>query len=153
MFGTVLTILSVLFNFWTLALFLGLLAAAALIYFIPPPWGGPVKLLSLVLNPGVWMGIAAALAFIYIGNSTKVIQQQKQEIHQSVVQTKTATDGTAVLTDNATQKQEAAKVSTRLRHAIDTAKPGDEEDALLDQIATEQCSDPANSTRADCLHK
>lgn len=151
-FGTLLTVLGVLTNFWTLALIVGLLGISAFLYFIPPI-GGTARLLKFWMTPSVWIGIAGALALIYVGNATTVIEKQKQEIHQDAVQGTATNDGAAVLTDNLELKKGDAPVKARLRHAIATAKPGDEEDAFLDQIAREQCSDPANHARADCLLK
>lgn len=138
--GTLFTIIGVLFNVWTLVLIAVLLAAAAAIYFLPPPVWGPAKLLKIVLNPATWLGIAGALILIYMTHATKVIEQQKQEIHQQAVVQTSTDDGAAVLTDNTTKKTAATQKSTRLQHAIDTAKPGDEEDEVLDQIAREQHS-------------
>lgn len=152
-FGTLWTIAGVLMNFWTLALVATLLAGSAAVYFIPPPVGGPAKLIKFWLTPSTWLGILGAFAIIYAVNSVKVIQEQKQEIHQGEVQKTTSDDGKAVLTDNVKKKEETGKVNTRIRHAIDTAKPGDEEDEVLDQIAREQCSLAANHVRPDCLRQ
>lgn len=149
--ATIWTILGVLTNWWSLAFILGLLAAAAAFFYISPPIGGPAKLTKIALNPATWLGIAGVFVLIYMGNATKVIEQQKQEIHQDKVQITTTNDNIAVVTDDKTRKNDNHKASGRVRAAVAKAPEGDKVDAALDQISREQCADAANAKRPDCL--
>lgn len=152
MLSTVLTVLGVLFNPWTALLVLALAAISAAIYYIPF-LGGPVKLLQFWADPSTWIGIGGALALIYVANATHVIQQQQQQIGQQQGVISAQGDSADAVAGNQKKKQSAASSQQRIQNAITQAPTGDEEDAVLDQIAKEQCADPLYSGKSDCVLK
>lgn len=127
-------LLHMIMNPWTL----GALAALALIavglYFTI----GPVKLLGIVMDIRTWAVIAGVLAVLAFAHQEQQNAEIKTKLENAQQQSTATTDGAATTTLRTTQQAARTAQTGRIQKAISAAKPGDEEDAALDAIASER---------------
>lgn len=126
--------LTMFINVPMLILALTLLGIGAAIYFTL----GPIKLLSIVLDARTWILVGGLVVGVTFWQSAHTIQQQKEEIASVETEQKAGKDSQAVVT-NLIKKTQHRQTQAAIHQAIiDAAKPGDELDALLDEIQNEQ---------------
>ena len=131
MFGLVFSLLT---QPWTLIL-LGVLAAGlALLAYVR---GLPV-LIKLVTD---WRAIAAAVLLIGLVGSANLdhkVSDLQDQVKTEQIETNAYVDAADVLTERAHQTRARAGETRRIQEALTRATPGEEVDAVMDQIAAEQ---------------
>lgn len=99
--------------------------------------GGPVLFYKVLTNTKVWLGVAVIAVVLAFSNLTKQVEQAKAAAEAAKSHQQAQTDSDDVVQDNVKKKRARQAQTHRLQEAIDHAKPGDELDSLLDQIARE----------------
>lgn len=127
-------ILSLFFNIPMLLVVLGIIAVVVIIYFTL----GPVTLVKIVLDWRVWVIVGGIVLLVALWHSSTKIEAQKVQIDTAAVVQDASTDTLAVVTHITKQKQVRKVSEDHAQAVIDSAKHGDELDALMDEIAREQ---------------
>lgn len=144
----ILILLHMLMTPYTLVAIGALVAIAVGLYFTV----GPAALLKIVFDIRVWLAIAAVLAVLAFAHS----EQQAADLNKrldSMTQQNTATEDAGKTTAfRSDQKAKRAVQASHVQHVLDTAKPADVEDAVMDAIAAER-GDPLSSHSAPPIQK
>lgn len=136
-------VLSLFFNVPVLIALLVLAAAAAGIYFTL----GPAKLVQIALDARTWLVVGGVFVYLTLQDTAKTIEAQQQKIETAKIAETAGNDSQAVVTGVMEKQEEREVAEQELQAAIDKAAPGDEVDALMDEIARQQ--DAADAARRD----
>ncbi len=131
MFGLVFSILTQPWTLIAMVVLAVLLAGFAYFRGIP-------ALIKLVTD---WRAIAGALALLALvgsANLDRKVDDLQEQVKTEQIETNAYVDAADVLTERAQQTRVRAGETRRIQEALTQATPGEEVDAVMDQIAAEQ---------------
>lgn len=120
-------------NWKVLVAIFGAALAAAGVYFVK----GPKRLMEIVLDARTWVIVGGILLYLTLLNSAETIREQTLQIETQKIAETAGEDSEAVVENVRKEEEERQVQEEREQAAIDNAEPGDELDALLDEIYRE----------------